>query len=380
MNRIIFRLMIAFWCVNGIGQHTQSEYALDYISTEAGLPHNYVSKIVSDSLNVKWIAQETGVTRYDGQIFTKIEPGPEYPDLKNENIETLYFDSKNRLWIGTKSGGISMLDIRTNKLVNYNNIIASDLNGILRIISIEEDAFGNLWFGSVHNGLFVFNPHTKELIKKLPGKLINAILKDSNGNVWYASGLNLRRVDHSTGKVSIIRFDQEINSVIEDKSRNCLWIATYHSPDQAARYIYKLDLGSNEIIKVDTGIDHYYFKSMALDRFDRLWIGTWGKGVYRSNSTLNKFEKINLVNSKNSQKSINYQNIIDIHIDKNNVVWLATTFAGIVKLTESKGFENIDVIVENPILVNELNFQSVFRDDENIWLGTIQSGLFKGTD
>ena len=89
------------------GQTLSSEHIFEYISTKEGLSHNYVSKIVSDSLNVKWIATENGVTKYDGVNFSSIQPGVNYPALKNENIETLFIDSHNNLWIGTKSGGVS---------------------------------------------------------------------------------------------------------------------------------------------------------------------------------------------------------------------------------------------------------------------------------
>ena len=144
--------------------------------------------------------------------------------------------------------------------------------------------------------------------------------------------------------------------------------------------IYKFDFISQKITGVTTGINSHFFKSLYLDYKNRLWIGTWGNGVYRSNSDLSKFNKVNLVDHQNSKNSINYRDILDIHGDKNKVIWLSTTYSGIVKLTESKGFKNLDQVVKNPILQNELNFQSVYSDANEVWLGTLRSGLFKGKD
>jgi len=378
--RNFFFLLFTLLFVKAIAQDLKIDYAIDYVSTKEGLPHNYVSKVISDSLNIKWIAQENGITKYDGTNFTRIEPGVKYPGLKSENIETLFLDSENNIWIGTKSGGLSMLNIKTNILENYNEILYKNYNGILRIIAITEDDSGDIWIGSAQNGLFVLDPTSKKLIKHFEIYPVQSLLTDSKGNVWIGSFKNLMKYDPSEDR--IIKFPIEGNSiqnVIEDKSRNCLWIATVYPKENTKDHkIFRFDFNSQKITGVPTGINFHFFKSLYLDHKNRLWIGTWGNGVYRSNHDLSKFRKLNLVGSEHSKNTINYENILDIHGDKNKVIWLSTTFAGVVKLTESKGFENLNQVVKNPILQNELNFQSVYSDDNEVWLGTLRSGLFKG--
>ncbi len=377
-NFFFFLFILTIFKSNAQG--TINNYAIDYISIKEGLPNNYVSKIVSDSLNIKWIAQENGITKYDGTNFTKIEPGKKYPGLKNENIETLFVDSKNNLWIGTKTGGLSMLNIKTNFLENYNKILSKNDGGILRILAITQDNNGYIWVGSAQNGLFVLDPINKEMIKHYEIYPVQSLLTDSKGNVWIGSDKNLIKYDPSEDR--IIEFPiagNSIHNIIEDKSRNCLWIATvYPRGNKKDHEIYRFDFNSQKITGILTGIKANFFKSLYLDHKNRLWIGTWGSGVYRSNHDLSKFKKINLVYPQNSKNEINYENILDIHSDKNNVIWLSTTFAGVVKLTESKGFKNLDQIVKNPILRNEMNFQSVYSDDNEVWMGTLRSGLFKG--
>ena len=358
------------------------DYTIDYISTKEGLPHNYVSKVISDSLNIKWIAQENGITKYDGTNFTKIEPGAKYPGLKNENIETLFLDSKNNIWIGTKSGGLSMLNIKTNILENYNEVLSKKNGGTLRVIAITEDSTGNIWIGCNQKGLFVLDPSNKSLIEHFEIKLVQSLLTDSKGNVWIGTYGRLMKYDPSESRILEFQIDNKtIQSIIEDKFRNCLWIGTAQPKmNDDISEIYKFDFISQKITGVTTGINSHFFKSLYLDYKNRLWIGTWGNGVYRSNSDLSKFRKLNLVGSQYSKNAINYQDILDIHGDKNKVIWLSTTYSGIVKLTESKGFKNLDQEVKNPILQNELNFQSVYSDANEVWLGTLRSGLFKGKD
>lgn len=67
-------------------------YIFDFISTKQGLSHNYVSSVVSDDLNMKWIGTENGITKFNGFDFEYIKPGEAYPELLNENIEVLFMD------------------------------------------------------------------------------------------------------------------------------------------------------------------------------------------------------------------------------------------------------------------------------------------------
>ena len=381
MRRIIyFIFLIGSFGVNA--QESSIDYSIEYISIKEGLTHNYVSQVISDSLNIKWIAQENGITKYDGTNFTRIEPGQKYPGLKSENIETLFLDSKNKLWIGTKSGGLSMFDIKTNTLVNYDETLLNGSKKTLRILAITEDELGNIWIGSVLNGLFVLNPIENKLIKHYTnfGRIHN-LLTDSKGNIWISDYSTLKKYDPSEDRFLNFNIGKNIiYDIIEDTLRNCLWIATSHTGFNKENEVFKFDFNSQKIEGVKTGIKHNLFKCLFLDHKNRLWIGTWGSGLYKSNEDLSVFKKIKLTYPHGFKKNINYINVIDIHSDKNKIIWVSTTFGGVVKLTESKGFKNVDQVIKNPVLWNELNFQSVYSDRNNLWLGTQRKGLFKGKD
>src|SRR5687768_17143942 len=80
------------------------EFVVNYVSVADGLISNYVSKTISDADNFKYFATEAGISRYDGYSFKTYRPGNTYAGLANENIETLFKDASNNIWIGTKSG------------------------------------------------------------------------------------------------------------------------------------------------------------------------------------------------------------------------------------------------------------------------------------
>ncbi|MCL0138092.1 hypothetical protein M2T37_27820, partial [Klebsiella pneumoniae] len=82
-------LLNVFLSVAVFGQGQDLNYIIDFISTKQGLSHNYVSSIVSDDLNIKWIGTENGITKFNGFDFEYIKPGDEFRELLNENIEVL---------------------------------------------------------------------------------------------------------------------------------------------------------------------------------------------------------------------------------------------------------------------------------------------------
>ncbi|XMO85840.1 response regulator [Algibacter sp. AS12] len=376
----LFLTFLFFYSYLGYTQEFNQDYLIDYISTDQGLSHNYVSQVVSDSLNFKWIASENGLIKYDGNSYTTIKPGPDYPGLHNENIETLFIDSKNNLWIGTKSGGLSRITLETGELDNFNTVLTGNERAALRVRAINEDSNGNIWVGTSENGLFVINNTYNELLEHYPFKQVLSIIKDDYGNMWFGSKNTLKKYDPSEERVFSFVLDEELSTitdVVEDAKRNCLWISTLSDGVQENKKIFQLDFTKLSIKKFSTGIETDYFPTLHLDNTDSLWIGTWGNGLYRYNEGLQEFEKINLVYPPNEKNTVNYDIVINIHNDKDNVLWIATGLGGIVKLTEGKGFKNLDALVQNSVLKENLVILSILKK-EKFWLGTLRNGLFIG--
>ncbi len=372
----IFVFILFILCVQGYAQEKHNSFVYNYISSKNGLQHNYVSRVVSDSLNVKWIATENGITKYDGLNFYTIRPGADYPGLENENIETLFIDRNNNLWIGTKSGGLSFLEIETNNLISYNEIFPKNLNNSFRVQSLEQDSNGNIWVGTRYNGIFILNPVQHKIIRNFRTTETRFISKDSEGNIWFCQNSNLRKHDPNTGENTTYRLGETITDIVEDISRNCLWIGFVNRNKE--HQIVRFDLDTHSFERIPTNIPSSFTSSLFMDKNNNLWIGTWGSGLYQSNAEMNSFEKMNLVYPPDPKKKNTYEIILDIHEDRNGVIWISSDFGGIVALSENEGFENLDVITKHPVLKNEINVQSIFHDDEEIFLGTIRDGLFYG--
>ena len=371
----IFCLLVYF---STYSQESEVNYVIDFITTKQGLSHNYVSSIVSDDLNIKWIGTENGITKYNGYDFDYIKPSKDYDGLLNENIEVLFKDIDNNLWIGTKSGGLSYLDIKNNVIKNYNHLIDLENDGDFRVTAISQDDDGNIWIGTWNKGVFVIDYKNEKLLRqfKTPSTIFS-IVKDFNGNVWFAMSNRLYKYIPAENRTESYLLKTFITNILSDPYRNKVWITISGTNNNK---LYSYDYNTNDFESIETGVTSQFSRKLFLDKNHHLWIGTWGYGVYKSNLELSKFEKVQLVSRTSANISANYNIILDIHQDKNDIMWIATANGGLVRLVEDNGFKNADRLIVNPELEGHLNILSVHKNDNNLFIGTVFSGVYYGKD
>ncbi len=358
-------------------QNNDANYVLEHITTSQGLPHDYVTSIISDDLNAKWIGTENGLTKYNGYNFEIIKPGKSYKKLKNENIEVLFKDDNNIIWIGTKSGGISSLDVRNNSITNYNHLIDKGKRGAIYIKAIASDDKGNIWIGTWEDGVFVINPTKNILVKHIKiTSIINSIIKDNQSNIWISYYQRVSKFNTNGELVRHYNFKTNLSDLLLDSKRNKIWIGTSLRNTK----LYNYDFKTQKIDSIETGVSSDYYKTLSLDSKNRLWIGTWLNGLYRSNTDLTKFSKIELVSPDSGKLKINYNTILKVHHDKNHQIWVATANGGVVKLIEGKGFKNASEIIDNSSLNGDLNFGAIYKGKNSLFVGTLNNGVYSGTN
>lgn len=376
--RIPYFLVLFFYISLSVAQNEKRNFIYKYVSSEKGISHNFVSKIVSDSLNIKWISTESGVTKYDGTNFYTIKPGKKYPELKSENIETLFLDRANNLWIGNRSGGLSKLNIKSHILKSYDDLLSNSSKKLFRIKAIEEDNQGNIWVGTGENGIYVINVKQNKIVKHIKTNELRFIKKDSEGNIWFPKGFDLKKYNPKDGKLTTYTLGTYISAFVEDLERNCFWLGTINKDKE--HHIIKFDKTSKTHTAINTGIASWFTSSLLLDKDNFLWIGTFGQGIYLSNSKITDFKRLDLFHHNSLKTTDSYTSILDIHEDKDGVIWISAGIKGVITLKQSIGFHNLNSVVNNPELKIDSNILSIFGDKEHIYLGTLGKGVFKGKD
>lgn len=346
----------------------------------------------------------------------------------NIMIRTTCLFPENELWIGTESG-IYIYNMTTGFVTNLymvNTDPFSLSNNAVR--KIVRDREGGVWVGTFYGGVN-YLPQENKLFEKyyptgLPGSLngnvVREIRADSRGNIWIGTeDAGLIKMDKSTGIFTSIKHDR-YNSSIDSKNiqgllvdGNDLWIGTYDNG------IYILDIQGQKIkrhfefndgrsglrtnsiitfLKTTDGIilagcvdgiyrydreteSFKYLENVAAGSFihvlfednsKTVWIGTYGRGLYRYNSNAELCKKI--VSEKGDYEDLRFEYITSITQDREGRIWFTT---------EGNGFSYITRETEEVtryIPGKQIDFSiycAMLQDDEgNFWI-TSTRGLLR---
>ncbi len=314
-------------------------------------------------------------------------------DLLTIDIERLFIDSVNNLWVGSGINGV------------YKCKLSNDVNDIIveaqsfkfsskRIMTIIELVDKTLLIGSENDGLF----HIKNngtVIKNYVSNTTeeNSILHNSiwslfvdrNERIWmgyYNSGVAVsdKLYDKFSGIKTLPNNENslKIGSVMgfAKYKPNELWIAT----DGGGIDIYnqktsKITHINRQNNKAYSGLTSDYIETLFIDSKKNLWAGSWDNGIYMLKNGDRSFINYNVENTSGALAS---NTVMGISEDSNGTIWIGTFYQGLHSFNpETKTFtkHDSDVFVNNGI--NTLNIRNVTVDSEDyIWLGTT-NGLFK---
>jgi len=349
----------------------------EYIDVSHGLSNNYVSKIISDERGLKWFACEGGINIYDGFNFTLIKPNERYDGLRNENIETLFKDSNGKIWVGTKSGGLSCYDPILDSFANFNKLLIGDKQqSVIRITAIEEDFEGNIWVATWGQGIHILSVENNKNIKSIAkGKIIADVTKDIYGNIWFASVDSLYKFVPSEDRLSTIptSFGTPMDLFI-GKNSNMLLIGSTSG-------LFQFDTETYKIAEFEESkrLNFRGINAINLDAKGRIWVGSWTQGLYISNANQDNFEKLSLLPAH--LKNSNYETVLDVFIDQYGLIWIATGYGGIVKVHQDNSVRYTANTFAKANGLPDNNIQSIFKDHlGNTWCGTWGGGIGYSTD
>jgi len=193
------------------------------------LPKLVVTALETDHLGRVWAGTLDGLVVYDyntGDVnyFTQSS------GLSNNEISALYADSENRLWIGSKGAGLTVLTDTVFTIISPGEEFTATC--------MVEDHKGQLWVGTEAQGVLVFDTRNKKIIKNykesdgLLGNLINLLNADHDNNIYIGTnkGLNIYNAEKDklftyTEKNGFTGIETKANSSFKD-SRGRLWFGT----------------------------------------------------------------------------------------------------------------------------------------------------------
>ena len=332
-----------------------TQYTQDTWGTEAGLPQNSILGIAQTSDGYLWLANEEGLSRFDGLKFTVFDK-ENTPQLQANDIRVLLVDHQDNLWIGTNGGGLTRYKDGVFTTFTARDGLANDA-----IISLHEDPHGALWIGTDGGGMSRYwngRFQTYNTKDGLPDDAVFAICTGQDGSLWVGTHAGLARLKNDRFSLYSTKDGlgkDDIRAVYADKHGD-LWVGTNGGG------LARLSDGRFVTYSTRDGLSSNLIWSLGEDVSGSLWIGTVDGG-------LNRFRDGHF-SSYTAKLGLSSDQVWTTFEDKEGNLWIGTK-GGLVRLkggpfttyTAKEGLSS-DVILP------------VFEDREGaVWAGTGSAGL-----
>lgn len=308
--------------------------------------------------------------------------------LSDDNVLCFEEDNLGNLWIGTRNGGLNIIN-KSDFLKQKSNFTVKwylpkdDGSSIFNrtVSALTKDSDGNMWIGT-STGLNFVNPKGEpvKLLRKntsrqerLSHDRISALAESHEGKIWIGTdgaGLNLfdpvqetiKHYKHEPNNVASLSNDYII-SLYEDKKKR-LWVGTYQG-------------GLNKMNPKTGHCTHYLqggieqgsdVRVIYEDSRNQIWVGTNRGGLYKYKESLNQFEFIT---------SLGKIDIRDISEGENGSLWLATYGNGVYKYQPSTGNQTIYNSKNTEGFVSDNTLSILILPDGDALVGTENEGLIR---
>lgn len=262
--------------------------------------------------------------------------------------------------------------------VNFEHITLEDGLSQSSVNIIFQDSFGFLWFGT-QDGLnrydgynfIIYNPIHKDTTS-ISDNQIWAICEDSDRNLWIGTynGLNkfdrknetFKRYNYSENNSNSISNNQ-VRSLFADHN-NQIWIGTKEGLD-VLNYKTGIFKHYKNSPNDTNSISGNYIRGFCTDNFDRLWIITDNQGANIYIPEKDNFLRYKLLEPKDTRS---------ILCDNDNNIWFGTNENGLYKATfVNENQSSVQKISNYP----NNNVLSIIQDKQEVfWISSVD-GLFR---
>jgi ligand-binding sensor domain-containing protein/signal transduction histidine kinase len=265
---------------------------------------------------------------------------------KESTLHDLYEDREGRLWVGTVSAGLLLIENEHLMVYTVKDGLPSN-----HISPRIEDKDGNLWAVTAQGAVIFSDGKISRLTTEqgLSDNALSAIYPDREGNVWigtYYRGLN------RLSRQSVTFYTKEnglaadiVHPIYEDREGS-VWLGGKSLTRWRDGRFGQVP-GREKLPQEVTAIHQ--------DRQGRLWFGSWGGAYYYENGKFTDF----------TDKFAATPQLADIHEDRYGTLWFASTMGlfryrngAMARLTTNEGLagNEVKVICE--------------AHDGTLWIGT----------
>jgi len=315
-------------------------------NNDNSLQTSYVTSVIKDKKGNLLISNEGGgldIYNLSNKSYIHVNKNNQnyYSGLDAVDIQNIFIDSKQNIWIGSWDRGIYFLKNGTTQFINYNTANTTGLKSN-RVFSFSEDSKGRIWIGTFIKGLHYFDNKTSTIIhcdskpfaeNALDNAFIRKVFVDSDNTLWVGTILGLYQVnikEESSFKVTKMR--DAMFSGINKHNRIQTILSIYESNDKT------------------------------------IWIGTDGQGLFSYN------KKNKVFSNYDDFPGFTEKSVRAIISDNNSSLWISGG-SGLTKL-DFKNKISTNFNKDDGLIDNDFNNNAVFKDGN----GELYFGGYEGVN
>ena len=332
--------------LSGVNVHAQfPAFNFSKISVEQGLSNRVVTSIFQDETGFIWAGTYDGLNRLDGYRIKQFFYQPNNSVGLSSNV-IHQITGKQKMWVSTEAGFTFL-----NSKQQFEKIKANEaLNKVFRANLFEDEK--NLWIcckdslyllldGTIKNISIKF-PKTLISCKKSVVNSISNITKDAIGNYWGWGDDFLFKLSLKAGKIlQTFSIKTHVHDGIifakqDDVDKHIIWVGTWGN----GLFKFNTTTNTSELIALDNYVIHD-LKSYT-DVFGKRWLIA---------ATNNGFSLINPTSFTTQQYNIG--ETFTILIDKQNNLWLGTANGILYVEPQKQWFNTIQLSTSIAAFKNE---------------------------
>lgn len=312
------------------------------VNNDNSLQTSYVTSVTKDKKGNLLISNEGGgldIYNLADKSYIHVNKNNQnyYSGLDAVDIQTIFIDSRQNIWIGSWDRGIYFLKNGTTNFINYNTANTAGLKSN-RVFSFSEDSKGRIWIGTFIKGLHYFDNKSNTIVhcdskpftdNALDKAFIRKVFVDSDDLLWVGTILGLYQVNLSDPNFKVTKMRDEMFRDI-----------TKHNSIQTILSIYE----SND---------------------KTIWIGTDGEGLFSYN------KKNKLFSDYDDFPGFKEKSVRAIISDNNGSLWISGG-SGLTKL-DFKSKKSTNFNKDDGLIDNDFNNNAVFKDGNgNLYFGSYE--------
>jgi signal transduction histidine kinase/ligand-binding sensor domain-containing protein/CheY-like chemotaxis protein len=315
---------------------------------------DYVNVLLADGSDL-WVGTQEGLRHLHEGTISRFSRDPH---LLTEQIDAIYKDRENYLWIASKGSGVRRISPKgeVSTFARTDGLSSDDVTTIL------EDAEGNVWLGTFGSGLNQLRDAAFGSLSTVDGLspgFFRAVMEGPDGDIWmtaHTGGLNRLH----QGKITVYDTRQGLSSnalrgLLVDRD-GTVWVGT-----SGKGLNHLLKNGKVEVFTTKQGLANDNIKAILRARDGTLWLGTDG-GVSRYSG--GKFTNYTV------REGLAETSVWQLLEGKEGELWIATN-GGLSRLKDGQ----ISNITRKDGLSSDL-VRALYEDAEGVlWIGTRDRGL-----